>query len=74
MLIMMKSVSKTKYEIVNSNDQSRGSGKTSDTTFGITQLTCSGTAKYKYRLKVTKMSNNPLNAPFIEADWDTDVN
>lgn len=32
----MKSVSKTKYEIVNSNDQSRGSGKTSDTTFGIT--------------------------------------
>lgn len=63
-----------KYEIVNSNGESRGSGKTSNTTFGLASLTCSGTAGYKYRLKITKMSYNPLKAYYIEADWDTDVN
>lgn len=63
-----------KYELANSEGQIRGSGKTSSSTFGPIELSSSGQAGFKYKLKATKMSNNPLKAYSVEANWDTDVN
>lgn len=63
-----------KYEIVNSNNEQRGLGVTSSTTFGPRELTCTGEAGYKYKLKVSKTTSNPFAAYPIEAYWDTDAN
>lgn len=63
-----------KYEIVNSNGDQRGLGITSSSTFGPTELNCTGETGHVYRLKVSKTGSNPLAAYPIEAYWDTDAN
>ncbi|AWZ47668.1 hypothetical protein C3495_01880 [Clostridiaceae bacterium 14S0207] len=70
-----KSSKSMRYELVNSNGENRGTGKTSSGTFRPTELSCSGQQGNKYKLKVTKMADhNPMKAYSVIANWDTDAN
>lgn len=62
------------YEIVNSNNETRGQGLTTNQTTGVRVLSCSGVAGYKYRLRVRKATSNPVAKYLIVANWDTDKN